>query len=94
VLGNNPGSQTLTASSPSIPGKDVVFTATAAAGEPSRLAFKVPPSLSAADRPIAPAVEVEVTDDFGNPVSSSAAITVGLAAGTGTLTGSLTVASA
>ena len=90
VLGNNPGSQTLTASSPSVPGQNVVFTATAAAGEPSRLAFKVPPSLSAADRPIAPAVEVEVTDDFGNPVTSSAAITVGLAAGTGTLTGTLT----
>lgn len=92
VLGTHPGAQTLTASSPSVAGQSIVFTATAAPGQPTRLAFRVPPSLSAADRPITPAVEVEVTDEFGNPVPSSASVTVGLGGGSGTLAGSLTVA--
>ena len=91
VLGTEPGAQTLTATSPSVPGRTIVFTAMAAPADPSRLAFTGPPSLSAADRTIAPAVEVEVTDPFGNRVASGAQITLALAAGSSaTLTGTLT----
>jgi acetyl esterase/lipase len=91
VLGTHPGIQTLTASSPSVPGHSVTFTAEAEPADPSRLVFTVPPSLSAADRPITPAIEVRVTDEFGNPVASSAPIAIAKAAGSGTLSGTLTV---
>jgi len=90
VLGTEPGAHTLTASSPSVPGRMIVFTATAAPAEPRGLAFSVPPSLSAADRAIAPAVVVEVTDEFGNRVATTAQVTVALAPGSkGTLAGRL-----
>ena len=58
------------------------------AGGAEPLAFSVPPSLSAADRAIAPAVEVEITDEYGNRVATTAQITVALAPGSsGSLTG-------
>jgi acetyl esterase/lipase len=79
VLGTESGAHTLTAASPSLPGRAIVFTATAAPAEPSRLAFSVPPSLSAADRAITPAVEVEVTDAYGNRVTAAPEITMALA---------------
>jgi hypothetical protein len=63
---------TLAASSPGLTGAiSAAFNVTAAAA--SRLAFTVQPSLVAAGSSITPAVQVEVTDTFGNRVTTSTA---------------------
>ncbi|MGH7519180.1 MAG: Ig-like domain-containing protein [Gemmatimonadales bacterium] len=95
VLGSTSGSQWLTATSPSIPGRSVTFTATVTAGPPTRLAFVVPPSLAAVGHPITPAIQVEITDDFGNRITGNGPdVTLALAAGAGAagLAGTLTTA--
>ncbi len=92
VLGGTSGSQRLTATSPSIPGRSVVFTATVTAGPPARLGFAVPPSLVAVGHPIAPAIQVEVTDELGNRASGTGpSVTLTLAGNAGAdLAGTLT----
>ncbi len=97
ILGTASGPQQLTATSPSKPGRNVVFTATVAPGPPARLGFVVPPSLVAIGRAIAPAIQVEVTDRFGNRTPGAGpTVTLALAAGTGpggaTVSGTLTAA--
>jgi hypothetical protein len=77
--------------SPSISGVSAAVTVTAAPA--SKVAFSQPPTNAAAGATISPAVEVQVTDPYGNLVSSGSASTasVTLTISSGTLLGTTTV---
>ena len=60
-------------------------------GAENKVAFSVQPSTTAAGATITPAVQVQVQDQFGNPVpAANDAITVARGSGVGNLTGTLT----
>jgi len=61
----------------------VVFTATAEPGQPATLAFVTQPTSADADSVIAPPIEVEILDPFGNRVTNDNATTVDIAITTG-----------
>src|SRR2546426_245949 len=70
-------------------------TVTFTAGAASKLAFSQQPTNTTAGQPIAPAVTVQVQDQLGNPVTSSAAsVTMAIQnnPGGGTLSGTLPIA--
>ncbi len=59
----------------------VTFTATALPGPVSAVVFKRQPAGAVANLPIAPPVEVQLFDAFGNATTSTAAVTVALSGG-------------
>jgi hypothetical protein len=84
---------TLTASSAGLTGAtSTPFNITA--GTPTKLAFTVQPSNTAATQAISPAVQVTIQDALGNTVNSSANVTVAIGTNPsgGTLSGTTTVA--
>jgi subtilisin family serine protease len=95
-LGTTTGSNTLTATSGSLSGSPVTFSATGTPGAVSGLAFTVGPSDVVAGVGISPAVQVSVQDSFGNTVTdatNSITLAIGTNPGSGTLSGTV-VASA
>ncbi len=93
TLGISSGTNTLAAN---VDGVDpIVFTATAAPGVAVGLVFAVPPANVVENLPIAPAIVVELQDQFGNRATTShASITLSLAQGPSgaTVSGVITVA--
>jgi len=92
TLGPSAGSNLLNAVFSGVP--SVPFTATAAAGEASRLAFTQAPVTTSAGSTITPAVRVAIQDASGNTVTSSTAqvtLAIGTNPGSGTLSGTTTV---
>jgi VCBS repeat-containing protein len=92
TLGPNAGSNLMNAVFSGVP--SVPFTATAAAGEATKLAFTQPPVTTSAGGTITPAVRVAIQDASGNTVTSAAAqVTLAIEAnpGSGTLSGTTTV---
>jgi hypothetical protein len=97
---NRSGSYQLAASDTSSPGGGHPYTAgtsttfTIAPGPATALAFTTEPTSTSAGAPISPAVQVSVTDAYGNLVSSDNSTAVTLAIGTnpnaGTLSGTTT----
>ncbi len=85
------GPDSLTATAP-FASASQTYTVTAAAQ--ARLVFTVQPTSAASGSSIAPAVQVSVQDALGNPVVSTAMITLSLATnpGSGVLSGTLTAA--
>jgi DNA-binding beta-propeller fold protein YncE len=80
TLGSAVGSNTVAATAGALPA--VVFTATGFAGPPVRLAFLTEPTRSLAGDTIAPAVQVEIQDQFGNRVlPAKDSVTLGLRPG-------------
>lgn len=66
-------------------------TLTMVAGNAAGLAFKRQPSDATVNEPIAPSVQVQLKDQFGNNVKTSGtAVNISLASGTGTISGTLT----
>ncbi|NBC25951.1 MAG: hypothetical protein GVY08_03750 [Bacteroidetes bacterium] len=78
TLGDAPGEYAVTASVNG--GGSVDFTATAQTGSASQMSITTQPSNTTAGDAISPAPEVEVTDDFGNPVEGIS-VTVSLGGG-------------
>jgi large repetitive protein len=66
-----PNQLTATVSGTGVAGSPAVFTATGAVGGANRLAFTVEPVNAAVGAPITPAVEVQIQDGSGNPVTSA-----------------------
>ncbi len=96
TLGTTAGANTLTATSGTLSGSPVTFTATGLADVADHLAFTVEPSTTKHAKNITPAVEVSVVDQFGNLVTSATdAITLTIAVdgsgGGATLGGTTTV---
>ena len=61
------------------------------AGNPDRLSFKRQPSNATVSEPIAPSIQIQLNDQFGNKVKTSGtSISISLASGTGTISGTLT----
>ncbi len=92
TLGPSAGSNLLNAVFSGVP--SVPFTATAAAGEASKLAFTQAPVTTSAGSTITPAVRVAIQDASGNTVTSSTAqvtLAIGTNPGSGTLSGTTTV---
>ncbi|UCF19319.1 MAG: hypothetical protein JSU87_15535 [Gemmatimonadota bacterium] len=85
TLGGSVGSQTATATVRSL--TPAQFTATATAGAATQLSFATGPSDAVAGEPIAPAVQVEVRDAFGNLTNATVTIALGANPGGGTLSG-------
>jgi len=80
TLGQTAGSNTLTATSGTLGGSPVTFTATGLADNADHLVFTVQPSNVPAGVSITPAVEVRILDAFGNVVTSATdAVTIALA---------------
>jgi hypothetical protein len=96
TLGTAAGANTLTATSGTLSGSPVTFTATGLADIASHLVFTVEPSTTKHGKHITPAVEVSVVDQFGNLVTTATdAITLTIAVdgsgGGATLGGTTTV---
>ena len=92
TLGPTAGEQTATATVSGLEGSPVTFTATATDGTTPTLAMKTQPSASAQSG-VALAVQpvVQLKDGVGNDQAQSGlSVTVSLATGTGTLSGTLT----
>jgi hypothetical protein len=92
TLGPNAGSNLMNAVFSGVP--SVPFTATAAAGEATKLAFTQAPVTTSAGSTITPAVRVAIQDASGNTVTSATAqVTLAIEAnpGGGTLSGTTTV---
>ncbi|HJS47622.1 MAG TPA: Ig-like domain-containing protein [Gemmatimonadales bacterium] len=77
-----PGEYTLTAAAPGLGGAESAGFRILA-GTPARLAFRVQPSDADAGTGIAPAVEVEILDDGGNPTTDGRTVTITFAANPG-----------
>jgi hypothetical protein len=91
TLGPNAGSNLINAVFSGVP--SVPFTATAAAGEATKLAFTQAPVTTSAGSPM-PAVRVAIQDASGNTVTSATAqvtLAIGANPGAGTLSGTTTV---
>src|SRR4030095_6944941 len=82
---NLSGSKNLTASSAGL-SSSVSSNFTISAAGASQLAFAQQPSDAAAGAVIAPAVQIRVTDNFGNGVPGTLVI-IGLSSGSGTMSG-------
>jgi VCBS repeat-containing protein len=95
TLGNDPGSNLLTASisGTGVTGNPAVFTATGQVGTANKLVFVTQPSNVNVGASIAPPVAVQVQDAVGNLVNSNAqiVITLGNNPSNATLTGTTTV---
>ncbi|HZE73927.1 MAG TPA: cadherin-like domain-containing protein [Gemmatimonadales bacterium] len=96
TLGSAPGPNQLTASvsASNVSGNPAVFAATGIVGNANRLVFTVQPSSATVRKPITPAVQVQVQDASGNPVTSAIdRITVALGSNPGgaTLAGTTSV---
>jgi hypothetical protein len=96
TLGTVAGANSLTATSGTLGGSPVTFTATGLADIADHLIFSVEPSTTKHGKHITPAVEVSVVDQFGNLVTSATdAITMTIAVdgsgGGATLGGTTTV---
>lgn len=90
TLGTVAGTQTVTASSPSVAGATATFTVTANPGAPTRLAFVSQVANANDGTPFTPPA-VDILDAFGNRTTSTAQVTLGLStSGVGSLTGSTT----
>jgi hypothetical protein len=98
TLGAAAGPNQLTASvaAAGVTGNPAVFTATGVVGGANRLVFTVEPVNAAVGAPIAPAVQVQVQDAAGNPVTTATnAITVSFGSNpTGAALGGTTTVSA
>lgn len=96
TLGTTAGPNGLSATSGTLTGSPVSFTATAVPGPATKLVFTTQPTTAQAGVPITPAVQVSIEDALGNVTSSTAAVTVaiGTNAGGGTLSGTTTIAAA
>ncbi len=92
TLGQTAGQNTLTATSAGLVGSPVTFSATGGAGAAGRLAFVTLPSASPGSRIVFPQQPVvQLQDASGNAVSQAGIIvTVSIASGGGTLSGTLT----
>jgi len=96
TLGSAPGPNQLTASisASNVSGNPAVFAATGIVGNANKLVFTVQPSSATVRQPITPAVQVQVQDASGNPVTSATdRITVALGSNPGgaTLAGTTSV---
>ena len=90
TLGTQPGDQTVTATTSSIPAGSVTFTSTAEHASLARLRFVQQPSTVRADREIRPAVVVAGEDRFGNPTTGfTGSVTISLVPGSGNRFGEL-----
>ena len=92
TLGPNAGSNLMNAVFSGVP--SVPFTATAAAGAATKLAFAQAPVTTSAGSPITPAVRVAIQDASGNTVTSASTqitLAIGANPGSGTLSGTTTV---
>ena len=92
TLGPNAGSNLMNAVFSGVP--SVPFTATAAAGAATKLAFAQVPVTTSAGSPITPAVRVAIQDASGNTVTSATGqitLAIGANPGSGTLSGTTTV---
>ena len=86
------GTYTLTASDDSLD-KATSSSFTVSAGAAAQLAFSQQPTGVSAGASITPAVTIDVEDQFGNVVTTdSSDVTLSLASGSGTLSGTTTVA--
>jgi large repetitive protein len=91
TLGPNAGSNLINAVFSGVP--SVPFTATAEAGQATKLAFTQPPVTTSAGSPM-PAVRVAIQDASGNTVTSATTqvtLAIGANPGAGTLSGTTTV---
>jgi adhesin/invasin len=90
TLGTTAGTNTLTASSGSLSGSPVTFTATGTAGAATKLVFTGQPTDAAANATITPPVVVTAQDQFGNTATTfSGSIAVSITLGTGNPLGQL-----
>lgn len=92
TLGATVGTQSAEASFPEVTGSPVVFTATATAGAPPRLAIVTQPPTGIVGRVLNPQPVVRLVDDQGNPLSvGGVPVTAAIATGSGSLAGTTTV---
>jgi len=90
TLGNNPGPNTLKATSGGLSGSPVTFTATGVTGAPAQLTITTQPSSAAQNAIAFPRQPVlQLQDAAGNPVSQNGVqVTASIASGGGSLGGS------
>ncbi len=95
-MGTVAGANTVTATSGTLTGSPVTFTATATAGPATQLQMVTQPSPTAQSGvPLAAQPSVRLADAFGNLVNTTGtAVAVGFGSGTGTLGGTTTVTTA
>lgn len=93
TLGINPGTQHAAATFAGVSGSPAAFSASATVGPPPRLVIIVQPSAAAMSGvPFARQPQVQVEDDFGNPIlKSGIAVTATIVSGGGNLGGGHTV---
>ncbi|MEZ0227871.1 MAG: Ig-like domain-containing protein [Planctomycetota bacterium] len=88
TLPNQPGATTVTATVGSLP--PASFGAVASPGPPAKLTVLGTPRRMPAGAVITPSLQVRLYDSFGNATVGSVSVTLSLAAGPGSLTGTLT----
>ncbi len=92
TLGTRSAENTLTATVASASGGPIIFSASAAAGAPSKLVFAIsPPTTAQNNTPFPTQPAIQEVDEYGNPVSTSGiAITAGVTDGSASLGGTRT----
>ncbi len=92
TLGTTAGANSVTASSGTLTGSPVTFNATGTVGAANKLAITTQPSGAVSGSAFTSQPVIAIRDANNNLTSSTASVTVAIASGTGTLSGTTTVA--